>query len=196
LSTIVCRVIGSGCSLRQEALDRVLRQGRQQHAAVRRAVGRHARARLQRRRHQPPGADRRHAHQLVVVEHADRGRLAQRIRQPVQRRLGDARQARRMQVGLAQAQHRRRQREQLVLVAHVAEVGQRDQVAARGGARQAGGLGHFGDRQARALLVEGFDHLQALFEAADEVALQRRFGFFAHSQIDRCFVRVSHKVRA
>jgi hypothetical protein len=85
-----------------------------------------------------------------------------------------------MQVRLAQAQHHRRQRELLVLVAHVAELGQRQQVAARGGAGQAGALGHLGDRQARALLVERFDHLQALFEPGDHIALGESNRFVVH----------------
>jgi hypothetical protein len=76
-----------------------------------------------------------------------------------------------VQVGLAQPQHHRRQREQLVLVAHIAQVRQRDQVAARGRARQAGAFGHLGDGQAAAFLVEGFDHLQAFFQPGHQIAL-------------------------
>jgi hypothetical protein len=77
-----------------------------------------------------------------------------------------------MQVGLAQPQHHRRQRESLVVVAHVAQVRERDEIAARGRTGQARQLRHFGDGQARALLVKRFDDLQALFQTGDQVALE------------------------
>lgn len=164
----------------EETLDLHLGQARQQHPAVGSAPGRHAGAWLQRRGDQLSGADGRDADQLVVVEHTDRGRLAQRISKPVQQGLHDARQPGGMQVGLSEPQHRRGQREQLVLVPHVAEVGQRDEVAARGGTGQAGRLRDLGDRQARALLVEGLDDLQAFIQPGDQVACQRWSCFIAH----------------
>jgi len=58
-------------------------------------------------------------------------------------------------------------------VPHVAQVRERDEIAARGGAGQARQLRHLGDGQARALLVKRLDHLQALFQTGDQVTLER-----------------------
>jgi hypothetical protein len=91
----------------------------------------------------------------------------------VQLRLHDARQPRGVHVALAEPQHLRRQRIHLAFAADEAEVFEGDQVAPRGSAGQAAQRGHFAHRQARAVLVEGGDDRQALFEAGDQVALLR-----------------------
>ncbi len=82
-----------------------------------------------------------------MVEHAGRAGFLQRQRQPRERRLQQPRQPRRVHVALAETQHLGRQREQPAVLARVAERGQRQQVAARGGAGQAGALGDFLARQ-------------------------------------------------
>ena len=56
---------------------------------------------------------------------------------------------------------------------HVAQVRERDEIAARGGAGQARQLRHLGDGQARALLIKRFDDLQALFQTGDQITFER-----------------------
>jgi hypothetical protein len=58
-------------------------------------------------------------------------------------------------------------------VSDEAQVGERDQVAARGGAREAGALGHFADGQAGPFLVERLDDRESLLQAGDQVPLER-----------------------
>ena len=133
---------------------------------------------------------------MIVIEHADGRRLTHRIRKPVQQRLRQTRKSRRMQIGLAEPQHHRRQRKQLVLVPHITQMRERDQVAARRRPCQAGALGHFGDAQPAALLVEGLDHLQALFEAGDHVTLGWHVVFGVHDIEKFEFGRYTHKLCA
>ena len=87
--------------------------------------------------------------------------------------LDDAGQAGGVHVALAQAQHLGGQREHLAVLRDETQVGQRQQVAAGGGAGQAGAAGDFADGQAGTFLIEGFDHGQAFFQAGDQVAFQR-----------------------
>ena len=149
--------------------------GRQQHAAGRRGVRRQPRAQMQavgqHARGRPVAAAARHDHHLFAVEHHGGKRFAGLRRQPVERRLQRARQARRRQVAAREAQHLGRHPEVAAVGFEVAQVRQRQQVAARSGARQAGALGRQRGVEALALGVEAFQHRHALGDAFDEVGL-------------------------
>jgi len=81
-----------------------------------------------------------------------------------------------MHIALPQAQHLGGQREHLAVLRDETEMGEGQQIAAGGGAGQTRARGHLADGQSRALLVEGLDHRQALFQAGNEVALEGAAG--------------------
>jgi len=117
------------------------------------------------------GAAARDDDRLFAIEHHGRERFAGLRRQPVQRGLQRARQPRRGQVAARKAQHLGRHPEIAAVGLQVAQVGQREQVPARGGAREAGALGGQRGVQALALGVEAFEHRHSLGDALDEVGL-------------------------
>lgn len=108
---------------------------------------------------------------VVAVEHADRAGLLHRHRDALELRLDRARQLRRMHVGLAQAHHLGAEREMALVLARIAQVHQRQQAAAHRRAAEPGAQRDLADRQPRAVLVEGLDDAQALFQTAQQVAL-------------------------
>ena len=89
--------------------------------------------------------------------------------EPFQVRLGDLGQAQAREVRVAEVEHARREREQAAVGADVAEVGEREQEAAGGGAREPGAAGDVGERQLRVLGAEGPDDRQAALQRLDEV---------------------------
>ena len=109
----------------------------QQQAAHRRAVGRQARAHAQADAHD---LVRRHAHHVDDVggvQHRGRARLLHLLHQRFHHRLGAVPDRHRREVGKAQVEDARRQREELAVALHIAQRLQREQDAARAGAREA-----------------------------------------------------------
>ena len=106
---------------------------------------------------------------LVAVEHRHRARLAHLGGEPLEVRLGDLGQAQARQVRVAELEHARGERELLAVGAHVAEVGEREQEAARGGAGEAGAAGDVGERELGVLGAERADHREPALERLDEV---------------------------
>jgi len=108
---------------------------------------------------------------VVTVHHAHIRNLLRAGRDALQKRLHDARQACRLQVGLAQAQYPWREPKQLAVGGHIAQVLQRQQVAACGGARHATALAGLAGGHARVGIVKGFDDGQAFFQTGNPVFL-------------------------
>ncbi|CAM2171298.1 hypothetical protein BC2230_11372 [Burkholderia cepacia] len=102
--------------------------------------------------------------------------------------LDGARQACRIEVRPADPQHARGEAVQLAVGVHVAERFERQQVAPRGRAREAGARGGLGGRHARVLAVERLEDRQAFFEAGNPVA-SVEFGLFHRRKVaSRCAV--------
>jgi hypothetical protein len=68
------------------------------------------------------------------------------------------------QVRVTELEDLRPEREPAAVAAHVAELDQRAEEAAGGGAAQPGACGHLAQGKFRVLRVEGADHGQAAFE--------------------------------
>ncbi len=141
---------------------------RQDREAGRHHVRRRARARVEADRHDARRVAALEVDDLVAVEHAEIGRLARLHRQPLQERPHQPRQARGLQVALAEPQDGRQQPVVLAVGVGVAVVHQAHEIAARGGARQAGQRAGLGGRQARVVVREQLDDAQALAQALDQ----------------------------
>src|SRR5688500_208755 len=84
-------------------------------------------------------------------------------------RLGDLGQAETGEVGVAELEHARREREAPAVGAHVAEVGEREQEAPGGGAGEAGAARDIRERELGVLRPEGADDGEPALERLDEV---------------------------
>ena len=148
----------------------------QQDAAHRGRVGREAGADVDRDAHDRGswGRGRRRRSRRRRARDTER-RLAHLGGEPLEVRLGDLGQRQAGQVRVAELEHARREREVLAVGAHVAEVGQREQEAAGGGAGEAGAAGDVGQRQLGVVGAEGADHRQPALERLDEVLTPRSF---------------------
>ena len=127
------------------------------------------------------GHDARHrhagdVHHVLVVEDRDRRRLADRGDQPLEVRLGDLGQRDAREVGVAQLEHPRAEREAAVVCMHVAEIREREQKAPRRGPCQPGLGCHLGERELGPLGAEGADYPQPAVERLD-VVRGTPFGF-------------------
>ena len=160
----IARAVSGRISARCEVGVERRRQRREQDAAHRGRVGREARADVDRDAHDARGGDAADVDDLVAVEHRHRAGLADLRREPLEVRLGDLGQAQARQVRVAELEHARGQREVLAVAAHVAEVDQREQEAARGRAREVRAAGDVGERQLRVVGAEGADDRQAALE--------------------------------
>ena len=112
---------------------------------------------------------------VVAVEHA----TPSSTRAPRRRAArGAARRSRAgvrlRQVRVAELEHARGERELLAVGADVAEVGEREQEAARGGAGEAGAAGDVGQRELGVLGAERADHREPALERLDEVLAAAR----------------------
>ena len=147
-----------------------LGQPGQEHAAHRRGVGGEAGADID-----GDGHDARDRHagdvdDVRAVEHGQRGGLAHLGHERLEVGLGHLGQAQAGQIGVAELEHARAEAEVAGVGAHVAEVDQREQEAARGGAAHARAAGDVGERELARVGVEGPDDLQAPLQRLDEVA--------------------------
>ena len=124
--------------------------------------------------HDALGGDPRDVDGIVAVQHRDRARLAQRVDDALHERLRDVGDVDGRQVGEAQIEDARRQREVRSVVHDVAELLQRQEVAAGHGARETGAAGDVGDREAApAVGGERLDDGEAALQPLDELALAR-----------------------
>ena len=166
--SIARAVSGADLRAREVGVERRRERG-QQDAAHRGRVGREARADVDRDAHDARGGDAADVDDLVAVEHRHRAGLADLRREPLEVRLGDLGQAQARQVRVAELEHARGEREVLAVAAHVAEVDQREQEAARGRAREVRAAGDVGERQLRVVGAERADDREAALQGLDEV---------------------------
>ena len=107
----------------------------------------------------------------MAVEHRDRRRLAHLGDKFLQVRRCNLRHAEAGQVGVAEFQHARPERELPAVVAHVAELDQGEQEPARRRPRQAGGPGDLAEAEPLSVRSECLDHRQPAIEGLHEVAV-------------------------
>ncbi len=157
--------VGAG----EVGVELVVGECREQDPAHRGRVGREAGADVDRDAHDPAGGDAADVDDVVAVEHGHRARFADLGGEPLEVRLGDLGQAQAREVRVAELEDARGQRELLAVGADVAEVGQREQEAARGGAREAGAAGDVAQRELGVVGAERADDGEAALERLDEV---------------------------
>ena len=104
------------------------------------------------------------------VQHGDGGGLRRHARQFGQHRGAEMGQRLVGQIGLAQFHHARRQAEFPPIRHGIAQLRQRQQVAARHGAGLSGDLGKPADGQPLMARAEGADHREAAFQRLDRLA--------------------------
>ena len=158
-SSIACAVSGRELGAGEVGVELVVAQRREQHAAHRGRVGGEARADVDRDAHDPATSGRgrrRRSRRRRAPRPSDDSRTSAASRSRCGSATSGRRQAR--QVRVAEVEHARRERELLAVGADVAEVGEREQEAARGGAREAGAAGDVGQRQLGVVGAEGADH--------------------------------------
>lgn len=106
----------------------------------------------------------------MLVEHAGIDGVPALHRGALDERLDQSRQPGRTEVTLAQPQHARRQPELLAVGGGIAEVHQAQQVAPCRSAGDAGARRGVTGGELRVVVIEGFDHSQALAQTIHEVA--------------------------
>ena len=106
-----------------------------------------------------------------AVEDGERGRFAQVAGRLPQVRQRDLRQGEAGEVRAAELEYLGAEPELAAVDADVAEVDEREEEAAGGGAREAGRAGHAAERRRRVVGVEGADHGQPTLQRLHEVRL-------------------------
>ena len=106
---------------------------------------------------------------VVAVEHADRGGLVDLGDEALEVRLGDLGQRQAGQERVAELEHARGERELPPVGAHVAEVGEREQEAPRGGAREPGRARDVAERERRRVGAERADDREPALQRLHEV---------------------------
>ena len=158
----------------QPSVRRFLTQQRkQQHARTGEVAG-HARAQREAGVHAAVLSIACDVNQVVAVEHGNERNFLCAHRQPLQRGLHDARQARRFQVRLTQPHDLRGEPKQFAIGRHKTQVGEGEQVATCRRARQAAALTRLRGRQARVVFVKGLQHGETFVQTGDPV-------FFIHA---------------
>ncbi len=144
----------------QAALQLVVGQAGQQHAAHGSPGCRQARAHAQAGAHDLVGGHAQHVDDVQAIEHGGRGRFAHLLHQVFHQRLGQVPQRQRRQVGKAQVEDARREAKELAVTFHITQRLQREQDAARPGAGQAGVRRHLAQGLLGCAGAEGADHFQ------------------------------------
>ena len=164
-------VIGSrSASARYRSSSPWLQPG-EQHPAHRGRVGREPGADRDRHCHDPLGRHPGHVDDVVTVEHRDRRRLAHPGDKLLQVRRGHLGHGQARQVGVAELQHARAQRELPAVIAHIAELHQRQQEPSSRRPGQPGRPGDLAEAQPFPVRAEGPDHRQPAIQGLDEVTV-------------------------
>lgn len=172
--------LGIGDGVRGEGFEFVVGQpgirrffaqeGKQQHACASQ-VTRHTRSQREAGVHAAVLSVARDVDQVVTVEHGDKRNFLCAHRQALQRGLNDARQARGLQIRLAESHDLGREPKQLAVAGDKAQVQQRQQIASCGCSRQAAALTRLGSRQAGVVLIKGLQHGNAFVQTCNPVFL-------------------------
>ena len=120
--------------------------------------------------HQRAHRGARHVHDVIAVEHRERGRIAGDARQLFEMRLGQVLDVHRLEIGGAELEHLGPQQERAAAPRDVAELFEREQAAARRRRGHAGGRGDFTERERRVIARKRLDDREALGEPAHDFA--------------------------
>ena len=149
----------------------VIGQRREQHPPHRRGVGGEPGSHRDRDGHDALGGHAGHVDDLVTIENRDRRGLMQPGDEFLQVRRGHLRQRQPGQVGIAELEHPRPQRELPAVVADVTELDQGQQEPARRRPGQARRLGDLAQAQPLSVRPERPDHRQPAVQRLDEVTV-------------------------
>ncbi|MHC2160250.1 hypothetical protein ACVL5V_002671 [Bradyrhizobium ottawaense] len=141
-----------------------------EHGATNRgAERRQAIADLQSAREHARRAASGNEHDVIAVEHRERGDFVRRGRNAIEQRLNHGDELVGPQVRCRQRQHMRCQREQLAIAADKTAALEREQHTSGGGARQVRGAGEIAQRHRAGRRAEALQQAQAAIERFDEI---------------------------